>query len=100
NLKHIIINNGAHDSVGGQPTAGFAINFSEIAKANGYKAAFTAETEAEIIKCINELKLSEGPSLLEIRVNKGARVNLGRPEVSPAENKINFMKALSESEKI
>ena len=100
NLKHIIINNGAHDSVGGQPTAGFAINFSEIAKANGYKAAFKAETEAEIIKCINELKLSEGPSLLEIRVNKGARVNLGRPEVSPAENKINFMKALSESEKI
>lgn len=95
NFKHIIFNNGVHDSVGGQPTAGFKINFPLIAEACGYKSVMTADTREEISEQIEKLKQSKGPALLEIKVCKGARVDLGRPDISPKENKLNFIKYLS-----
>lgn len=91
NFKHIIINNGSHDSVGGQPTVCFNIDLGLIAKACGYKTIQKAETREEIEEKINVLKLSKGPSLLEIRVRKGAREDLGRPTIAPIMNKNNFM---------
>ncbi|KOC33808.1 phosphonopyruvate decarboxylase [Clostridium botulinum] len=95
NYKHIVINNGAHDSVGGQPTVGLNIGVTGIAKSCGYKTVLSAETEEEIINKIKELKLADGPALLEIRVNKGARKDLGRPTTTPIENKETFMEFLS-----
>ena len=91
NFKHIVFNNGAHDSVGGQLTVGLQIDIPLIAKACGYNSIFRAETKEEIIKKINLLKITKGPSLLEIKVRKGARQNLGRPTISPKENKKAFM---------
>jgi len=72
NFKHIIFNNFAHDSVGGQPTAAYSINITEIAKANGYKDGFSAQTKEQIIDYIKKIKEMEGPVLLEVKVNKGA----------------------------
>ncbi len=94
NYKHIIFNNGAHDSVGGQPTIGFDIDIPAIAKANGYNLALNAETTDEISEKLKQLQLSPGPSLLEIRVKKGARSDLGRPTTTPIQNKIEFKKSL------
>jgi phosphonopyruvate decarboxylase len=94
NFKHIVFNNGAHDSVGGQPTVGFEIDMPGIALASGYKNAWRAETSVEIKARMGELKASEGPSLLEIRVNKGAREDLGRPKKTPVQTKEAFMKNL------
>jgi phosphonopyruvate decarboxylase len=94
NYKHIIINNGAHDSVGGQPTFGFDIDFTVIAKACGYKTALTAENETELVNKIKMMKEIEGPALLEVKVKKGARKDLGRPTSTPVENKNNFMQFL------
>jgi phosphonopyruvate decarboxylase len=91
NFKHIVFNNGAHDSVGGQPTVGFGIDIPAIALASGYKNAWRAETSEEIKARMEELKASDGPSLLEIRVNKGSRKDLGRPTTTPIENKKAFM---------
>ncbi|PKP61962.1 phosphonopyruvate decarboxylase [Candidatus Atribacteria bacterium HGW-Atribacteria-1] len=91
NFKHIIFNNGAHDSVGGQVTVGFQIDIPAIAKACGYNSVFEAKTKEEITKKINLLKTIKGPSLLEIKIRKGARQNLGRPTISPKENKKAFM---------
>lgn len=91
NFKHVLINNGAHDSVGGQPTNGFGIDFPTIAKASGYTWAKSVSTEQEIIAAYQELRAVEGPAMLEIRVNKGARKNLGRPKSSPIQNKTDFM---------
>jgi phosphonopyruvate decarboxylase len=91
NFKHIIFNNGAHDSVGGQPTAGFEIDLQSIAKACGYNISLKAETVEEITEKMNLIKSTEGPALLEILVNKGARKELGRPTKTPKENKNNFM---------
>jgi len=91
NFKHIVFNNYAHDSVGGQPTAALNINIPNLAKSNGYKAAFTAKTKAEIKDIMNKLKKIDGPALLEIKVNKGARMDLGRPTTTPMQNKESFM---------
>jgi len=94
NFKHIVFNNGAHDSVGGQPTAGFLIDIPGIARACGYKNAWRAENSEEIKEKMKLLKESAGPALLEIRVNKGARSDLGRPTKTPQENKKGFMENL------
>jgi phosphonopyruvate decarboxylase len=94
NFKHIVFNNFAHDSVGGQPTAADIINIPRIALDNGYKIAFSAESEEEIKSKMNEIKNLEGPVLLEIKVNKGARKDLGRPTRTPLENKADFMQFL------
>src|SRR3989339_182158 len=94
NFKHIIFNNGAHESVGGQPTVAFNMNIPEIAKACGYKEALRASTTAEIVSALNKIKSVSGPSLLEIMVKSGARADLGRPTTTPIENKNAFMKFL------
>jgi len=94
NLKHIILNNGAHESVGGQPTAGFKISFTETAKGCGYKMAALAETPEQIRHEFEKLKNSKGPALLEIRVSCSSRSDLGRPVTSPAENKKVFTEHL------
>lgn len=55
NFKHIVINNGAHDSVGAQPTPGFDMDVCGVAKASGYKATFSAETEEDLRVAIRDL---------------------------------------------
>jgi phosphonopyruvate decarboxylase len=97
NFKHIVLNNGSHDSVGGQPTAGFNIDIPAIAKACGYKAVYYAKTRKELENRLRLLKAAQGPALLEIKVNKGARKNLGRPTTSPKENKKEFMRFMLEA---
>lgn len=94
NFKHIIINNGAHDSVGGQPTVGFDIDFVKIAQASGYTMATTASSEIEIKEKLHEVMNHQGRALFEIKVNKGAREDLGRPTKTPKENKLAFQQFL------
>jgi phosphonopyruvate decarboxylase len=91
NFKHVVLNNGAHDSVGGQPTVGLKIDLLTLAKAVGYETALRAQTKQEVEAAIQVLKSSRGPSLLEIRIRCGARADLGRPLTTPVENKLAFM---------
>jgi phosphonopyruvate decarboxylase len=95
NLKHIVINNGAHDSVGGQATIAFEIDLAGIAKASGYRVVLRAETSAQITDALRELRAAAGPAFLEIRVNKGARDDLGRPTTTPIQNRDAFMEFLA-----
>ena len=90
NYRHVVLNNGAHDSVGGQPTAGFLVDLVAIALAAGYRSARRATTEAELDAALAALAGEEGPSLVEVRVKKGARSDLGRPTMSPADLKVAF----------
>jgi phosphonopyruvate decarboxylase len=94
NFRHVVFNNGAHDSVGGQPTAGFDIDLPQISQACGYRLALRAETADTARAGLAALRDARGPALLEIRVNKGARADLGRPTVSPADNKRELMQFL------
>lgn len=90
NFKHIVFNNGAHDSVGGQPTVGFALDLVTIAKACGYTFVASASTAEEISMRLNQVRLHEGRAFLEIKISKGAREDLGRPTTTPIQNKIAF----------
>lgn len=91
NFRHIVINNGAHDSVGGQPTAAFTISIPAIAKACGYKTVLMAETKKDLKSKMEEMKSSAGPALLEVKVQKGIRAGLGRPTAAPVESKKKLM---------
>ncbi len=91
NLKHIVLNNGAHDSVGGQPTVGFEIDIPEIARACGYSWVVSVANEGDLKARIDTLQKVKGSALLEIRVRKGSRTDLGRPDLTPRENKEKFM---------
>lgn len=92
NLVHIVFNNGAHESVGGQPTLGFGIDIPEIARACGYRHAETVSTDDDIKKALATALGSEGPALIEIKVGINSREDLGRPKTTPIENKDAFMK--------
>ncbi len=94
NLLHIAINNGAHDSVGGQPTKGAVLDFTKIAKACGYGCISSAVTMDEIALNVQSMLGSGLSSFLEIKCKCGARANLGRPDRTPAENKSDFMRFL------
>ncbi len=95
NLSHIILNNGAHDSVGGQPTVGFQVDFLAMAHAAGYQTVAQVQTADGIKNELSKIRQSPGPRLLEIRINTGARKDLGRPTLTPVQNKQGFMKFLS-----
>lgn len=92
NLVHIVFNNGAHESVGGQPTLGFGIDIPEIARACGYRHAETVSTVDDIKKALATALGNEGPALIEIKVGINSREDLGRPKTTPIENKDAFMK--------
>ena len=87
NYVHVVFNNGAHDSVGGQPTVGLKIDLPAIAKAVGYKAEYSVETKDYLTELLGKVKDLEGPVLLEVKVKKGNRKDLGRPTTTPIQNK-------------
>ena len=88
NYVHVVFNNGAHDSVGGQPTVGLDIDIPTIAKAVGYKHAFSVSTLAALHEVLPGIvQDQDGPVLLEIKVRKGNRKDLGRPTTTPTQNK-------------
>lgn len=93
NFLHIVLNNGAHESVGGQKTVARDIDLKNIFLSSGYKSYYTASSTEEIEQSIKAM--SDGPSVLEIKIKTGARSDLGRPKSSPVENKIAFMDALN-----
>lgn len=92
NFKHILLNNGAHDSVGAQPTIGFDIDFCNLAQAAGYKKVYSVETEKDLENILEEFLNLDELALLEIKVKTGARSDLGRPTTTPIENKNSIMK--------
>jgi phosphonopyruvate decarboxylase len=93
NYRHLLLNNGAHDSVGGQPTVGFEIDFCQIATACGYRSAHRVSSEEALASALPAFFESGGPVLLEVRVKVGARADLGRPTMTPQELKVAFMGA-------
>lgn len=94
NFYHIVFNNSAHDSVGGQPTVGASVDFPTIAKACGYRSILSVQTEEDLISAIEQFDTLEAPLLLEIKVAKGARKDLGRPTTTPVQNKTDLMNLL------
>ena len=91
NYVHVVFNNGAHDSVGGQPTVGLKIDLCKVAQAVGYAATYRVETMNDLTKVLESIKSIDGPIFIQVCVRKGNRKDLGRPTTTPIQNKNAFM---------
>lgn len=91
NLIHIVINNSAHETVGGMPTVAEKISICEIAKGCGYKYIACVDNLKDLDKELEVIKEKNELCLLEVKSSIGAREDLGRPTTSPTDNKNNFM---------
>ena len=87
NYVHVVFNNGAHDSVGGQPTVGLKIDLPRVARAVGYPHTYSVSNKEDLMDVLNEVKKNNELSLIEIKVRKGNRKELGRPTTTPIQNK-------------
>lgn len=92
NMIHIVMNNEAHETVGGMPTTAGQIDLTAVAKACGYPYAVTVRDYESLDV---ELKKASGMQMLtfiEVKCAIGSRPDLGRPTLTSKENKENFMK--------
>ena len=96
NMVHVLINNGAHETVGGMPTVGGNIDWIGVAKSCGYPNAVSVDTFEALDEALKAAKNRSELSLIEVKCSIGAREDLGRPTTTALENKENFMAYLKE----
>lgn len=89
NFIHIIIDNGAYESTGGQCTSSTTVNWRELVKSVGYRQVVLVNSLASLKK-LDPAKL-RSPAAIIIKVIPGSRKNLGRPTTSPLQNRAAFM---------
>ncbi|MCM1246717.1 MAG: thiamine pyrophosphate-dependent enzyme, partial [Roseburia sp.] len=94
NMVHLVINNEAHESVGGMPTAADATDLAGVARACGYPYAATVTSAGELDRELAQAADRKALSFIEIKAAVGARSDLGRPTTTPIENKQKFMEQL------
>lgn len=95
NLVHIVINNGAHETVGGMPTVAGKLDFIEIARGCGYPYAVSAADSKELDEALKDAEIRNELTFIEVKSAVGAREDLGRPTTTAIENKQSFMEWLS-----
>ena len=97
NLVHIVINNGAHETVGGMPTVADKLNLVGIAKSCGYNIAVSVNNFKDLDSQLIKAKRAKELVFIEVKASLGARPDLGRPTTTALQNKINFMKYLKDN---
>ena len=90
NLHHIVFDNGAHDSTGGQPTPSPAVDFAVVAAACGYRDTTTVHTTGALRDELERQLATPGPSLIRMVIRPGTRSNLGRPTLTPRDGWLRF----------
>ena len=96
NMIHIVINNGAHETVGGMPTVAAGVDLPAVAKACGYPFAVSVDSFESLDSELKAAKARHALTLIEVKCAIGARDDLGRPTTTAKENKENFMEYLKE----
>ena len=91
NFQHLVLDNGMHESTGGQATVSSAVSLAGVASACGYRQASEA---VEMESLLQFLQQGEGPTLLQLKLRPGVPENLPRPDVSPVEVKRRLMRQL------
>lgn len=97
NLVHVILDNGRHDSTGGQRTASDQISFPEVAIACGYRRAVSCHSLNDLAWAITSAAESPGPHLVHVRIQPGSITGLGRPTLHPSEVARRFRAFLMEA---
>jgi phosphonopyruvate decarboxylase len=83
NLTHILLDNEAHDSTGGQSTVSHSISFTSIAKGFAYKNAVSTDKLETFSRFLNSEELKSGPTFIHFKIRKGSPKTLGRPGIKP-----------------
>lgn len=97
NLIHIVLDNGAHETVGGMPTVSEQVDFCAVAKACGYHYTAAVEDLHELCRQLHKMAVqAAGPAFLRVKVKLGARNDLGRPTRTPWQNRDDFMRTLKD----
>lgn len=96
NLVHIVLDNGVHDSTGGQATVSATVDFAGVALACGYEAASSCDSLDGFARATQSALRGKGPHLIHIRIAPGSIAKLGRPTVTPAEVARRFQRFLAE----
>jgi phosphonopyruvate decarboxylase len=91
NFHHLLLDNGVHESTGGQSTVSRAISFAGVARACGYREAGEGLGEAELNRFLGA---ERGPSLLQLKTRRGVPEGLPRPDVTPRQVKQRLMQHL------
>ncbi len=96
-LLHVLLDNGVHDSTGGQPTVSPAIDLAGVALACGYAEVIACDTEAGFADAFAHALAARGPVLLHARIRPGSLAKLGRPTIAPHEVAQRFRAFLARS---
>lgn len=104
NLIHVLINNGSHESVGGMPVCAKSLDYGALADVYGYRHAYSVSDESLLTRALDDVTQKSGreaeealigPALIDVQCNLRSRADLGRPTMSPRENKERFIEALN-----
>lgn len=96
NMVHIVLNNGVNESVGGQPSAGFVVNLTAIAKACGYRTqGHPIESKDELQKIVREQKCGNMPLFIDLHVRQGIRADLPKLSIDHKAQKAALMQTLN-----
>jgi phosphonopyruvate decarboxylase len=85
NLVHIILDNGVHDSTGGQSTVSMNVDFAAVALACGYRSGASADSLTGLEQALRDASAAQGPHMIHLRIQPGSMDKLGRPTVKPAD---------------
>lgn len=95
NMIHIVLNNGVNESVGGQPSAGFVVNLTDIASACGYETPGHAiETKEELQAIIRNHRKGEMPLFIDVHVRQGIRSDMPKLNINHKAQKMALMENL------
>ena len=92
---HVVVDNEAHDSTGGQATVSPTTDFGAVAAACGYRHVRRVDDAAAVEAAVRDLSALDGPNLVHVKVQPGSAPNLGRPTLRPDQVKDQFMDWLS-----
>lgn len=95
NLIHIVLDNGVHDSTGGQATVSGTVDFAGVAQACGYAASATTDSVPGFAGWFADALENSGPHLLHLRIQPGSLEKLGRPTIAPHEVARRFQQFLT-----
>lgn len=98
NLVHVVINNGAHETVGGLPTVSKQIKLCETAKTFGYGQSFAVSNAEQLSQTLKDIESTENLTFIEVDCNLISRKDLGRPTTTTIQNKNDFMVYLSKED--
>ena len=90
NLLHIVLDNGVHDSTGGQATVSPNVNFAQVAVACGYREGILCNTADSFAEALLKATQTNGPTLIHAKISPGSMNKLGRPSVSPRDVALRF----------